>query len=251
MALSRLDSDFLRYLLAHAQEPGDRLPPLSQIGQELGVSVGKLREQLEVARVLGLVEARPRRGIEYRGYSFAPAVRTSLLVALHLDRDLFQAYGALRRQVELAFWDEAVARLAPEDKAELLQLVERAWEKLRMPRIQIPHPEHRAFHLTIFRRLDNPFVTGLLQAYWDAYEAVEMNTYADYTYLTEVWDYHERIAQALAAGNYQRARELHQDHMDLLQARGLSPEGAAGKPNGAAALARTEVQDGSDPAPER
>ncbi len=229
-----LHSDFLRYLLERAPQPGDRLPPLHEISQELGVSVGKLREQLEVARTLGLVDARPRRGIEYVGYSFAPAVRTSLLVALRLDRDLFQAFGDLRHHVELAFWDEAVSKLTEEDKSELLHLVARAQEKLQMPRIQIPHPEHRAFHLTIFRRLNNPFVLGLLEAYWDAYEAVEMDTYADYTYLTEVWRYHEQIAQALAAGQHDQARELHREHMSLLHARGVPGLVASQDGNGAA-----------------
>ena len=62
--------------------------------------------------------------------------------------------------------------------------------KLSQDRIQIPHPEHRAFHLTIYSRLHNPFVLGLLEAYWDGYEAVELNTYADYGYLQEVWSYH-------------------------------------------------------------
>jgi hypothetical protein len=38
---------------------------------------------------------------------------------------------------------------------------------------------------------------GLLEAYWDAYEAVELNTYADYAYLQEVWRYHERIVEAI------------------------------------------------------
>ena len=54
MSQFRLESDFLRYLLAQGCTPGSRLPSLNQISHEIGVSVGKLREQLEAARVLGL-----------------------------------------------------------------------------------------------------------------------------------------------------------------------------------------------------
>ena len=51
-------------------------------------------------------------------------------------------------------------------------LIERALEKLRGTPVQVPHEEHRKLHLMIYSRLDNPFVTGILEAYWDAYEAV-------------------------------------------------------------------------------
>jgi DNA-binding FadR family transcriptional regulator len=146
-----------------------------------------------------------------------------LIFALNLDRSLFHAYSTLRCQLEIAFWEEAVSRLTQDDKAELLALVNSAWAKLQQDRIQIPHAEHRAFHLTIFRRLDNPFVSGLLEAYWDAYEAVDLNTYADYTYLMAVWQYHQQIAEAIAHEAYAEARQLHQDHMLLLNTRGVSP----------------------------
>jgi DNA-binding FadR family transcriptional regulator len=223
MVLAQVESDFLRYLITHGCEAGTRLPALSQIGEELEISVGKLREQLEVARALGLVDARPRRGLECNEYSFRPAVYQSLIFALNLDSSLFHAYSTLRCQLEIAFWEEAVGRLTDDDKAELLSLVNSAWAKLQQDRIQIPHAEHRAFHLTIFRRLENPFVSGLLEAYWDAYEAVDLNTYADFTYLTAVWQYHQQIAEAIAHEAYADAKQLHQDHMLLLNTRGVSP----------------------------
>ena len=223
MVLSHIESDFIRYLLIHGCKPGTRLPSLSQISDELEISVGKLREQMEVARVLGLIEARPRRGIECNEYRFHPAVFQSLIFALSLDRSLFSAYSTLRCQLEIAFWEEAVQTLIETDKVELVQLVASAWTKLQQERIEIPHAEHRAFHLTIFRRLDNPFVLGLLEAYWDAYEAVDLNTYADYSYLTAVWQYHAEIANAIAVDNFAEAKRLHQAHMQLLNTRGVPP----------------------------
>ena len=224
MSQFRIESDFLRYLLAQGCTPGSRLPSLNQISHEIGVSVGKLREQLEAARLLGLIEASPRRGIHYIGYDFLPAVRQSLMVGLSLNRHLFDGYSALRGHLEIAFWDAAVGQLTAEDHTRLRRLVEQAWAKLQQERIQIPHAEHRAFHMTIFSRLDNLFVTGLLEAYWDAYEAVELNTYADYHYLTAVWRYHEQIAEAIAASALDEARQLHIAHMQLLGSRGVSLE---------------------------
>jgi DNA-binding FadR family transcriptional regulator len=232
MLLSKIDSEFLRYLLAHGHQAGARLPSLNEISEATGLSVGKLREQFEVARTLGLVEASPRRGIVRTPYDFLPGVRLSLMVALAIDPANFDAFSSLRGHLETAYWDEAVALLTEEDLARLRSLVAAAWEKLGQPRIQIPFQEHRELHLTIYRRLNNPFVVGLLGAYWDAYEAVELNTFADLGYLQAVWHYHERIVAAICAGKLAEGKRLLVEHMQLLSARGTSMELPAGA-NGA------------------
>jgi DNA-binding GntR family transcriptional regulator len=116
----------------------------------------------------------------------------------------------------MAFWHEACSQINDEDKAELRRYVDSARAKLHDTRVRIPFEEHRAFHLTIFKHLDNPFVIGLLEAYWDAYEAVELNRYAEYGYHTQVWDYHERILNAICAGDYNAAQEAFMQHTRLL-----------------------------------
>ena len=224
MLAKQLDSELLTYLIEQGFNVGDRLPSLTDLSEEIGISVGKLREQLEVARMLGLVEASPRRGITRTEYSFLPPVRLSLLTALAIDRRAFDLFSGLRIHLETAYWDEAVALLTPEDHAHLRALVAAAKDKLHQQRIQIPSPEHRELHLTIFRRLNNPFVVGLLEAYWDAYEAVELNTYADIAYLEEVWNYHERMVEAIIAGDVAYGKQLLIEHMQLLSQRGISIE---------------------------
>jgi len=220
MNTDKILPEFLCYLLTEASEAGDRLPSLSQLSVELGISVGKLREQMEIARTLGLVEASPRRGIVRTPYRFTPPVRLSLLTALSIDRHYFDAFSSLRIHLEIAYWHEAVVLLTDEDKCYLHTLIQKARNKLNQPRIQIPYPEHRELHMTIFGRLRNPFVLGLLEAYWDGYEAVELNTYADYRYLQEVWAYHERIVEAIEQGDYVLGRTLLMEHMQLLSSVG-------------------------------
>jgi DNA-binding FadR family transcriptional regulator len=221
----QLDSELLSYVIDQGFAVGERLPSLTDLSEEIGISVGKLREQLEVARMLGLVEASPRRGITRTEYSFLPPVRLSLLTALAMDRGAFDLFSGLRIHLETAYWDEAVALLTAEDHAHLRDLIASAKSKLHQQRIQIPFPEHRELHLSIFRRLNNPFVVGLLEAYWDGYAAVELNTYADIAYLEEVWDYHERIVEAIVAGDVAASKQLLIDHMQLLSKRGISIEG--------------------------
>ncbi len=222
MTQLHISSEFLHYIVKNGFVPGSRLPSLHEISEELGVSIGKLREQLEGARVLGLVAARPRRGIECNDYSFTPAARASLMFGLATDERRFFAFSELRNALESAFWRPAVQALTDDDKQELGRYISLAWHKLQQSRVQIPHREHRAFHMTIFRRLDNLFVTGLLEAYWDAYEAIELNTYADYRYLTAVWGYHERIAEAIQKDEIDSAKALHEEHLLLLRTRDVS-----------------------------
>jgi DNA-binding FadR family transcriptional regulator len=212
-------SEFLRYLASH-EEAARGLPTLNELSRELGIGLAALREQLEVARALGLVEVKPRMGTRRREYSFTPAIRQSLGYALALDNDHFRKYAELRKHVESAFWHQAVRKLTEDDKQDLQNLVARAWEKLRGTPVQVPHEEHCLLHLKIFSRLDNPFVTGILEAYWEAYEAVGLNVFAGgYDYLQEVWRYHQKMVEAICTGDFEAGYEALVAHTDLLYQR--------------------------------
>jgi DNA-binding FadR family transcriptional regulator len=208
-------SEFLRYLASH-EEVENGLPSLKKLSEELGVSVASLREQLEVARSLGLVDVRPRTGMRRKPFSFAPAVLKSLNYAIALNKDYFIAFADLRQHIETAYWHQAVRTLTPEDHETLKDLVARAWEKLHGSPIEIPHPEHRELHLTIYRRLNNPFVTGLLQSYWDAYESVGLNFFTDYNYLTQVWTYHQKMVDAICMNDADAGYKALTEHTDLI-----------------------------------
>lgn len=212
-------SEFLRYLANH-EEVENGIPSLKKLSVELGVSLASLREQLEVARALGLVEVKPRLGTRRRNYSFTPAIRQSLGYALALNDEHFLKYSELRNHVESAFWYEAVQKLTSEDKQELQSLIARAWEKLHHVPIQVPHEEHRNLHLKIYSRLENPFVTGILEAYWEAYEAVGLNVFAGgYEYLDEVWQYHQKMVEAVCNGDFEAGYQALVKHTDLIYQR--------------------------------
>jgi len=209
-------SEFFRYLAAHP-EAESGLPSLPELSRELDISLASLREQLEVARALGLVEVRPRTGTRRLTYSFTPAIRQSLGYALALNNDHFQKYSDMRNHIEAAYWYEAVAKLTNEDKQELQALITRALDKIRGTPVLVPHEEHRKLHLLIYNRLDNPFVTGVLEAYWEAYEAVGLNVFAGgYEYLQEVWEYHQRMVESICNNQFEVGYEALIKHTDLL-----------------------------------
>jgi DNA-binding FadR family transcriptional regulator len=225
MTRSPFDSDFISYLANTCfQEGGEQLPSLQELSQELGISVSALREQLEVARALGMVEVRPRTGIRRQPYCFAPAVTMSLSYALQLSPANFETFTDLRNRLEDSYYAEAVAKLTEADHLELQRLMKIAWEKLRGSPIQIPHAEHRRLHLLIYSRLENPFVTGLLEAFWEAYETVGLSMYADYYYLQQVWSYHQQMVDAICAGNVEAGHQALIEHKDLLTHRQTSDQ---------------------------
>ena len=212
------ESDLLRYLVVKKVKPGDRLPPLPDLSQEIGISTGKLREQLEVARTFGFVSVQPRLGTRREEFDFYPAVHTSLLFGLTAGEATFDQFSQFRQNIESSMWSEAVNRLLPQDKEQLETLVSEAWRKLRGSPIHIPNGEHRQLHLTIFSRLDNPFVQALLTAYWDAYELSELTRFAEYQYWIDVWNYHERIVEAIKQNRINEGQRLLVEHFQLLPA---------------------------------
>ena len=218
MAAINLGSDFLNYIIQRGFQPGDRLPSIQELTADahLDMSANKVREQLEVARALGLVEVRSKRGTRLKDYAFTPAVRLSALYALARGES-FESFASLRNHVESAYWNDACALLTAADLAIMQDCIDSANEKLDSPPIHIPNPEHRRFHMTVFTRLSNTFVLGILEAYWDLYEEVGVNRYMDYSYLRRVWDYHARILQCIRDGRFNAARQAFIEHTSLLR----------------------------------
>ncbi len=222
MTTERTFSDLSEFMQFLAKENADneRLPSLTALSRQLGVSVATLREQMEVARALGLVEVRPKTGIRKLPYQFTSAVCKSLSYAATIDPTyFFHEYSDLRNHIEAAYFRQAVSLLEPQDHAQLDSLITQAYQKLNGHPIQIPHSEHRELHMSIYQRLGNPFVIGILEAYWEAYEAVGLNLYTDITYLAQVWEYHRRMVEAISKGDIEAAYHALIEHTDLLQQR--------------------------------
>lgn len=219
MQSTALNSALLRYIVENGFRPGDRLPTLDQISESLGVSIAKLREELGLARGLGVVEVKPGSGTRVALYSFTPAVSVSALYAIGQDESAFEALGQIRAALEVSFWERAVVQLTEADIDTLRKTVAEARERLTYSPIQVPAREHRCFHLTVFSKLANPFVVGVLEAYWNAYDAFGLGLYSELNYLRTVWDYHERIIDSIEAGDVGQGRRLLDEHMQLLRHR--------------------------------
>ena len=212
-------SELLKYLASLPESENYRIPPLSELSQKLGISVASLREQLEVARLLGIVEIKPKAGIKKTKYELKPALIASLTYGVEVNSRIFWQVSDMRKHLETAYFIEAVQLLSTADKEVLAALVKKAQQKLRSIPSQLPNLEHREFHLVMYRRLNNHLVYDVLETYWDLYRLMGMDVYTDINYVDRVWQFHGRIVEQIKNGNYSQGMQILLEHMDLISQR--------------------------------
>ena len=212
-------SEFLLYLASIPAEGDQRIPPLNVLSKELGLSVATLREQLEEARSIGLVEVKPRSGIRKLPFDFATSIRPGLLYAVHSKSILFHQFSDLRKHLETAYFIEAAQLLTSSDIAQLNDIVLQAQQKINSLPTQNPAPEHRQFHLLIYRRLENEYLLGILKTFWDIYHISGLEIYPEIHYLERVWSYHAKIVEEIKSKNFQHGLAILMEHMDILAQR--------------------------------
>lgn len=209
-------SEFLVYISEKYMSGEFQLPSLAEISKEIEISISSLREQLEVARVLGFVEIKPRTGIRLAPYKFLPSLLTSLTYAIHISPDYFKHFLDLRNHLETAYYLESTNLLTKTDLERLNQILIKAEQKIISNPPQLPHTEHREFHLMIFSKVQNPFVLAIFDAYWELYEMQGYAVINDLNYLSRVLTFHRKVYESLLNGNYQQSLNLFLEHKELL-----------------------------------
>ena len=216
---SENQSKLLRFIFERIKNERDDLPSIQELSEQLEMSVPTLREQLEVLKMLGLMDARPRHGMRIRSIDCAASLRQTALIATSIDMKYFYQFSDLRDKIEQAWFIPAARKLEEKDIQQLQECVDLAKEKLNGNPIQIPYQEHKELHLSIYKKLDNVFVSGILNTYWTLYEAVGMNLYTDLAYQQKVWNYHGEIVDAIRSRDLEKGLHLLEDHMKLIYMR--------------------------------
>lgn len=203
--------------IADATRQDEPIPSISELSSQLRISTASVREQLEVPKELGFVEVRTRTGIQKHEFCLTRPLSLSMTYGLRVDPELFQEYASLRQQLEIAYWYEACALLEKSHIAQLRKLEERANWKINQNPVMIPSPEHRNFHLAIYRPLNNRVLNSVLETYWDLYEASRIQYYRNHEYLESVWSYHRQMLDAIASKAYEKGYEALVTHFDLIK----------------------------------
>jgi len=209
-------SDLLLYLSDKASMGEEQIPSLPLLSKKLKISVASLREQLEVARIMGFVEVRPRTGIRLLPFDFTPAMLISVLYAIKVNDSYFEKYRDFRNHLEAAYFLEAVGKLTKIEINRLEGIVINAEKKINSNPPRLPHSEHREFHALIFSKVENPFIQSVFNVYWEIYEYLGYAIINDVDYLNRVWQYHRFVLEEIQNNNFYHAFELFMEHKELM-----------------------------------
>lgn len=171
--------------------PGSRLTQ-EEIAQQLDVSRQPVLQALRLLKQDGLVLDAPGRGVQVAPLD-APGIAA-----------VYQVRGAL---------DALAARLAAQQGRSLdAKLIERGRKAARGRNVQAMIDADAAFHNAVYAAAGNPLIPRSAHLHW-AHIRRAMGAVLQASTLREsVWDEHEAIAQAIAAGNADLAERLMREH---------------------------------------
>ncbi|HEX6238871.1 MAG TPA: GntR family transcriptional regulator [Acidimicrobiales bacterium] len=188
--------DELRAMITRGElRPGDRLIE-DHLAEQLGVSRNPVREAIRALESTGLVEVRPRKGAYVSSFDLDD-VRKLLQL-----RAVLEAYAA----------ELAAAAHDPAGIGRLAEVLARGRHASAANDLVRAAECHREFHVAIEDMAGNPYLVNAVSPLRHQTELVFSVLSPHRSELS--WDEHERILDAIAAGDPERARTAARTHMD-------------------------------------
>lgn len=203
--------DFIR---ERALRPGDRLPPEAVLAAELGMSRMSLREATRSLQTLGVIEARPGRGLFVAEFSFRPVIE-QLPYGLDASGRAFGEILAVREAMEIGLMPAVIRSGATENLERCAELADRIGE-FECAGGPFLEPD-REFHRTLYQSLQNPMVDQLIELFWELY--VRLGDTLPQVPDPDRGGVHLRIVRALQAGDAEAAMARMQEHFDGVRRR--------------------------------
>ncbi len=171
--------------------PGQRITQ-EDIAQQLAVSRQPVLQALRLLKKDGFVHDAPGRGLQVAALDSA------------WMQQVYQVRGAL---------DALAARLAAARKVKLdPQLIEQGRKAARGRNVMAMIDADTAFHQAIYAAANNPLIAQSAQLHWRHLRRVMGAVLQQARQREAVWDEHEAIAKAIAAGDGDRAARLIEEH---------------------------------------
>ena len=204
------------YIIDNNLQPGDPLPPETELGRQLGVSRNSVREAVKALESLSVLEVRRGSGIFVRDFSFEPLL-DNLQYGLLFDVHELAEFLQVRRVLETGMIEDAMQIMNEEQLQTLEQIVERKHERAQRGEHFVK--EDREFHQRLFERLGNQTFLKLLDTFWLAFrKASELAAIVD-TQPLVTYQAHADIVEAVQAGDVARARVALDQHYAGLEGR--------------------------------
>ena len=171
--------------------PGERLTQ-EEIAQQLAVSRQPVLQALRLLKKDGFVQDAPGRGLQV-----AP-------LDVQAIRNIYQVRGAL---------DALAARLAAQRRFRMApQLLEAGRAAARGDNVAAMIEADLAFHRALYEAAGNPLIGESAQLHWRHLKRVMGAVLQEMRQREAVWDEHQAIADAIAAGDADRAARLIDEH---------------------------------------
>lgn len=189
-----------RLIVERDLEPGDPLPPETEMAVELGVSRSSLREAVKALQSAGLIETRHGHGTFVRQFSLGSLLdgwASGILFAVKRDARTVRQLFEMREVLESALIARVVGRHSPQDLADLRELSARMVARAREGRDFVDE-DHR-FHELLYRPFGNELLDQLLELFFRVYRAVrsQVPTVERLAHARR----HRRIYEAVASGD--------------------------------------------------
>jgi DNA-binding GntR family transcriptional regulator len=171
--------------------PGQRITQ-EEIAQQLAVSRQPVLQAVRLLKKDGFIQDAPGRGIQV-----APLDGEAI-------RDIYQVRGAL---------DALAARLAAQKRFRLDPAVLQAGRAAaRGDDVKAMIAADLAFHRALYEAAGNPLIGESAQLHWRHLQRVMGAVLQELGQREAVWDEHQAIAEAIAAGDADRAARLIEEH---------------------------------------
>ena len=153
------------YILENGLQPGDQLPTEQVLCEKLGASRTVIREAIKAMDLMGMTRSVAGRGTELRPFNLHFLLQ-SVLFSCAEDNDVVMGEMLnIRKHLELGFMGDAYEAMGEEDIREVRRAFEGMAEHVTSP-FQVFHPIDCAFHMAIFRPLNNRTLLSELDAIW-------------------------------------------------------------------------------------
>jgi len=157
-----ITSTLARQILSGVLLPGDRLPPETELGEQLGVSRTALRESIRTLAGKGLIESRPRSGTCVLPQSMWNHMDPELLAwreSLEPDHVFMKSLIEVRQIIEPSAAALAAERATGRD----LGSIQKSYDLMchaSKDNIEQNIRADEAFHLAVLTSSHNPFLTN-------------------------------------------------------------------------------------------
>lgn len=238
-AYRQAQTEIKRFIEARRLGLGDPLPPEAQLAKELGISRPSLREGMKALESLGIVEARHGEGVFVSAFSFDSIIE-NLPYSIVADGKKLDDLLQVRAALEIGVIGQIVDRIGPEDKQRLRELAHAMLDAARQNRTF--EREDGEFHATLYRCLNNAFLSRLVDLFWQVFRRMNQASTID----TAQWSLestaqdHLRIVEMIERGDTVGLVAAHQKHFNDVLARLEPGQGGGSKPDTAHVQASLE-----------